>query len=164
MFLTRNPLCLQTEDNVRKGTTNSTTSRKWDAKYHNTVKPVLSDHPKGNGLHLHLSRSQWPLGRHGHSNPLPPFDFVFSFSYGVENLNPVHSEILFSQCFFCRPLFLPPCTVPCKIVLASPDDLDTCPNHFNLRFFTVVKGAMSAGEHALWGYANYFQLSKFYCF
>ena len=47
MFLTRNPLCLQTEDNVRKGTTNSTTSRKWDAKYHNTVKPVLSDHPRG---------------------------------------------------------------------------------------------------------------------
>ena len=27
-----------------------------------------------------------------------------------------------------------------------------------------IKGAMSAGEHALWGYANYFQLSKFYCF
>ena len=34
---------------------------------------------------------------------------------------------------------LPPCTVPCKMVLASPADLDTCPNHFNLRFFTVVK-------------------------
>ena len=28
----------------------------------------------------------------------------------------------------------------------------------------IFKGAMSAGEHALWGYANYFQLSKFYCF
>ena len=26
------------------------------------------------------------------------------------------------------------------------------------------KGAMSAGEHAHWGYANYFHLSKFYCF
>ena len=36
-------------------------------------------------------------------------------------------------------LLLPPCTVRCKIVLASPDDLDTCPNHLNLRFFTVVK-------------------------
>ena len=56
-----------------------------------------------------------------------------------QNFNPVHSAILFSQRFFCRPLLLPPCTVPCKIVLASPDDLDTCPNHFNLRFFTVVK-------------------------
>ena len=56
-----------------------------------------------------------------------------------QNFNPVHSALLFSQRFFCRPLLLPPCTVPCKIVLASPDDLDTCPNHFNLRFFTVVK-------------------------
>ena len=57
----------------------------------------------------------------------------------LQNFHPVHSEILFSQRFYCRPLLLPPCTVPCKIVLASPDDLDTCPNHFNLRFFTVVK-------------------------
>ena len=56
-----------------------------------------------------------------------------------QNFNPVHSAMLFSQRFFCRPLLLPPCTVPCKIVLASPDDLDTCPNHFNLRFLTVVK-------------------------
>ena len=58
-----------------------------------------------------------------------------------QNFNPVHSAMLFSQRFFCRSLLLPPYmyTVPCKIVLASPDDLDTCPNHFNLRFFTVVK-------------------------
>ena len=56
-----------------------------------------------------------------------------------QNFNHVHSAMFFSQRFFWRPLFAPPCTVPCKIVLASPDDLDTCPNHFNLRFFTVVK-------------------------
>ena len=56
-----------------------------------------------------------------------------------QNFNPVHSAMFFSQRFFWRPLFLPPCTVPCKIVLASPGDLDTCPNHFNLHFFTVVK-------------------------
>ena len=36
------------------------------------------------------------------------------------------------------PLLLPPCTVPCKIVLVSPADLDTCPNHIHLHFFTVV--------------------------
>ena len=56
-----------------------------------------------------------------------------------QNFNPVHSAMLFSQRFFCRPLLLPHCTVLCKIVLASPNDLDTCPNHSNLRFFTVVK-------------------------
>ena len=44
-----------------------------------------------------------------------------------QNFNPVHSAMLFSQRFFCRPLLLPPCTVPCKIVLACPDDLHTCP-------------------------------------
>ena len=65
---------------------------------------------------------------------------LFSASLrALQNFNPVHSEILFSQRFFCLPLLLPPCTVPCRIVLESPDDLDTCPNHFNLRFFTVVK-------------------------
>ena len=31
---------------------------------------------------------------------------------------------------------------------------------FNVDF----REAMSAGEHARWGYANYFQLSKLYCF
>ena len=41
--------------------------------------------------------------------------------------------------FFYWPLLLPPCTAPCKIVLAGTADLDTYPNHFNLRFFTVVK-------------------------
>ena len=61
---------------------------------------------------------------------------LFSASLrALQNFNPVYAEILLSQRFFCRPLLLPPCTVPCKIVSASPADLDTRPNHFNLRFF-----------------------------
>ena len=88
-------------------------------------------------LHKHLSRSQWPLDRHGRCNPLPPFLFSASLTES-QNFNPLHSAILFSQRFFCRSLLLPPCTFPCKIVLASPDDLDTCPNHFTLRFFTLL--------------------------
>ena len=56
---------------------------------------------------------------------------LFSASLRVlQNCNPVYSEILFSQRFFCRPLLLPPRTAPCKTVLTSPADLDTCPNHF----------------------------------
>ena len=36
-------------------------------------------------------------------------------------------------------------------------------NHvFFLNSLPVLKGAMSAGEHARRGFANYFQLSKFY--
>ena len=68
--------------------------------------------------------------------PFPSIWFCFQLLLGCRKT--VHSETLFSQCFFCQPLLLPPCTVPCKIVLASPADLDTCPNHFHLRFFTVV--------------------------
>ena len=64
--------------------------------------------------------------------PFPFYLILLSDSpRASQNLNLVHSEILFSQRFFCLPLLLPPCTVPCKIVLASPADLGTCPNHFN---------------------------------
>ena len=52
---------------------------------------------------------------------------------------PVHSLMLSSHRFLCLPLRLPPWTVPRRVVLASPDDRVTCPNHFSLRLFTVVK-------------------------
>ena len=39
---------------------------------------------------------------------------------------PVHSLILSSHLFFCLPLFLFPFTVPCRIVFAKPEDLETC--------------------------------------
>ena len=55
------------------------------------------------------------------------------------HLRPVHSLMLSSHRFLCLPLRLPPWTVPCRIVLASPDDRVTCPYHFSLRLFTVVK-------------------------
>ena len=72
-------------------------------------------------------------------NPPPPFYFVFSFPYGMAKLQPCPlSDVVFPT-LLLSVLLLPPCTVPCKIVLASPDDIDTCPNHFNMRFFTVVK-------------------------
>lgn len=41
------------------------------------------------------------------------------------NPMPVHSLMLSSHLFFCLPLLLHPRTVPCKIVFASPDDLET---------------------------------------
>ena len=63
---------------------------------------------------------------------------LFSASLtALQNFNPVHSEILFSQRFFCEPLLLPPCTVPFEIVLANA--ADTCLNYFNLHLFTMVK-------------------------
>ena len=51
---------------------------------------------------------------------------LFSDSFRVsQNLNPVKSKMLFSQPFLCLPLLFPLCTVPCKIILASPAHLDT---------------------------------------
>ena len=41
--------------------------------------------------------------------------------------NPIHSLILSSHVFFCLLLFLFPFTVPCSIVFAKPEDLETWP-------------------------------------
>ena len=62
-----------------------------------------------------------------------------AFLVAAPSVRPVHSGMLSSHLFFCLPRLRPPCTVPCMIVLASPDDLVMCPYHFSLRRFTVVK-------------------------
>ena len=55
-------------------------------------------------MHLHLSRSQWPLGRHRHCNPLPPFYFVFSFSYSVAKLQPCpFSDVVYPTLLLSAP-------------------------------------------------------------
>ena len=54
---------------------------------------------------------------------------------------PVHSLILSSHRFFCLPLFLFPFTVPCRIVFAKPEDLETWPNHLSFRFLTSVRSS-----------------------
>ena len=49
---------------------------------------------------------------------------------------PVHSLILSSHLFFCLPLFLFPFTVPCRIVFAKQEDLETWPNQaFEMRCY-----------------------------
>ena len=47
---------------------------------------------------------------------------------------PVHSLILSSHLFFCLPFFLFPFTVPCRIVFASPEDLETWSKPSELSF------------------------------
>ena len=54
---------------------------------------------------------------------------------------PVHSLILSSHLFFCLPLFLFPFTVPCRIVFAKPEDLETWPNHLSFRFLASVRSS-----------------------
>ena len=56
-----------------------------------------------------------------------PFHLVL-FSAALVDLAmsiPVHSLILSSHLFFCLPLFLFPFTVPCRIVFAKPEVLET---------------------------------------
>ena len=62
-----------------------------------------------------------------------------AFRRASPNFNPVHSDTLSSHLFFCLPLLLPPCTVLCRIIFASPVDLVLCPYNLSLRFFTVVR-------------------------
>ena len=54
---------------------------------------------------------------------------------------PVHSLILSTHLFFCLPLFLFPFTVPCRIVFAKSEDLETWPNHLSFRFLTRVRSS-----------------------
>ena len=62
-----------------------------------------------------------------------------AFHSTIFHSRPVHSLMLSSYRFLCLPLRLPPWTVPCRIVLACPDDRVTCPYHFSLRLFTEVR-------------------------
>ena len=62
---------------------------------------------------------------------------------------PVHSLILSSHLFFCLPLFLFPFSVPCRIVFAKPEDLETWPNHLSFRFLTRVRSS-SYSPMAAW--------------
>ena len=62
-----------------------------------------------------------------------------AFLMAAPSVKPVHSGMLSSHFFFCLPRLLPPWTVPCMIVLASPDDLVMCTYHLSLRCLTVAR-------------------------
>ena len=53
---------------------------------------------------------------------------------------PVHSLMLSSHLFFCLPFFFP-FTVPCRIVFAKPEDLETWPNHLSFCFLIRVRSS-----------------------
>ena len=104
-------------------------------------------------LHLHLRLSFNRGGRWGTTD-----DFKTSFLYfslfstalwDLANSRPVHSLVVSSHLFFCLPCLLPPFTVPCKMVLARPDEREICPYHFSLRLFTIVRRS-SCGPIACW--------------
>ena len=82
-------------------------------------------------LHLHLflnCRGHW-----GSTDDFTTSSLHFSlFStalWDFANSRPVLFFILSSCLFFCLPCLLPPLTVPCKMVLARPDEQETSPYH-----------------------------------
>ena len=71
-----------------------------------------------------------------------PFHLVLFSAALVELAKsiPVHSLILSSLLFFCLPLLFP-FTVPCRVVFAKPEDLETWPNHVSVRFLTKIRSS-----------------------
>ena len=62
-----------------------------------------------------------------------------AFLMAAPSVKPVHSGMLSSHLFLCLPRLLPPWTVPCMTVLASPEDLVMWPYHLSFRCLTVVR-------------------------
>ena len=53
-------------------------------------------------------------------------DYLFSTAlWDLANSRPIHSLMFSSHLFLCLPCLLPPFTVPCKVVLARPDEQET---------------------------------------
>ena len=84
-------------------------------------------------------------GRRGTTDEFATIPFhLILFSAALVELakpTPVHSLILSSHLFFCLPRFLFPFTVPCRIVFAKPEDIETWPKHLSFRFLTRVRSS-----------------------
>ena len=53
------------------------------------------------------------------------FSLFSTALWDLPNSRPVHSLMLSSQLFLCPPCLLPPFIVPCKMVLARPNERET---------------------------------------
>ena len=67
------------------------------------------------------------------------FSLFFTALWDLPNSRPVHSLMLSCHLIFCPPCLLPPFTVPCKMVLARPDEREIWPYQCSLRLFTIVR-------------------------
>ena len=67
------------------------------------------------------------------------FSLFSTALWDLANCRPGHSLMLSSHLFLCPPCLLPPLTVPCKMVLARPDERGKCPYHCSLRLFTMSR-------------------------
>ena len=117
-------------------------------KFSNCSTSEIPQSPHFTSLHLSLD-----FGGHWGTTD----DFTTSFLgfslfstalWDLANSRPVHSLMLSSH-IFCLPCLLPPFTVPCKMVLTSSDERETCTYHFSFRLFTMVRRSL-CGPIACW--------------
>ena len=77
------------------------------------------------------------------------FSLFSTALWDLANSRPVHSLILSSHHFLCLPCLLLPFTVPCKIVLARPDEQETWLYHCSSHLFMMVRRS-SCGLVGCW--------------
>ena len=103
--------------------------------------------------HHHHHQPLNPKGRWGTTDDFATSFLHFSlFStalWDLPNSRPVHSLMLSSHLFLCLPCLLSLFTVPCKMILARPDERETWPYHCSLHLFTMVRRS-SCGPIACW--------------
>ena len=115
------------------------------------ITPSSSSSPLFIIIHHHLS-----LNREGRWGTTDDFTTsllhisLFSIVYwDLANSRPVHSLMLSFHLPFCLPCLPPHFSVPFKMVLARPDERETCPYYCSLRLFTMVRRSL-CGPIAYW--------------
>ena len=66
------------------------------------------------------------------------FSLFSTALWDLVNSRPVYSLMLSTHLFLCLLCLLAPFTVPCRMVLARPDEQETWPHHCSLRLFRIV--------------------------
>ena len=121
------------------------------------------------GRHYHHHHHHLSLNREGRWGTTD--DFANSFLQSsllstalcdLANSRLVHSLMLSSHLFLCLPCLLSPFTVPCKVVLARPEDRETS-YHCCLRLLTMVRRSL-CGPIACWILARTLSLVTCYLY
>ena len=94
--------------------------------------------------HLFLNREGRLGTKNDFATSFPHFPLFSTAPWDLARSRPVHYVMLSSHLFLCQYSLLTPFTVPCKMVLAIPDERETCPYHCSLRLFTMA-GRTSCG-------------------
>ena len=79
-------------------------------------------------LHLHLALNRgdrWDI-THDFITSFLHFSLFFITLWDLAKSRPVRFLVFSSHLFLCLPCLLPPFTVPCKMVLARPDEREAC--------------------------------------